>query len=319
MTNLNKSLFLGLIACNIIYSQRECPPCEIVANPNFEITLSNSKWPKIEQGKIIRINSLTDICYENDDIYWPLWKAFSPTVRDWWNDKDSDPWALTTDWNDNYITPAHNFKDCVNDELRWKCGYSYSLRIPENFDKAKNYPLVIFLHGSVNESSYSLTRRIKNIQDFYMAKADEYILASPIKIGIDWSPKKIQDLIEDVKANIKIDINRIYLTGLSMGGRGTFIVASKLENTFAAIMPLSPHHTPYSYLKFSAKVNHIPTFMHHSENDRTSSFKIAKKMYNELSKSNNNIIFDIKNWDHSGWNRIYQDKDKMEWLLSWSK
>ena len=77
-----------------------------------------------------------------------------------------------------------------------------------------------------------------------MSENDEYIIAAPTKLGIDWSPKKIQDLVEDIRVNIKINDNRIYLTGLSMGGRGTFIVASKLPNLFAAIMPLSPHHRP---------------------------------------------------------------------------
>ena len=64
--------------------------------------------------------------------------------------------------------------------------------------------------------------------------------------------EKISDLILDVSSNLKIDENRIYLTGLSMGGRGTFIVASELSDTFAAIMPFSPHHTPYSERKYES-------------------------------------------------------------------
>ena len=58
----------------------------------------------------------------------------------------------------------------------------------------------------------------------------------------------------DIKSNLKIDENRIYLTGLSMGGRGTFIVAAGLPQIFAAIMPLSPHHGPFSYVPLAEKV-----------------------------------------------------------------
>lgn len=319
MKKFLKYFFLSFITLANTYSQVECPPCDIAANPDLEVTKSKTQWPDLKKGEIIRINSLTNICYEGEDIYWTLWKIFGNHVENWWTKENSDPWALTTNWVNHYKPPKYNFKDCVNDELRWKCGYSYSLRLPENFNKDKDYPLVVFLHGSVGESPRSLTGRTWTLNNFYMSKNDEYIIASPTKIGIDWSAKKIQDLIEDVKENINIDKGRIYLTGLSMGGRGTFIVASKLPNTFAAIMPLSPHHEPYSYLKLAEKVSDIPIFMHHSTNDNTSSFSMAKKMYDTLSKSNRNIIFDIKSWDHSGWNRIYKDKDIIQWLLSWEK
>ena len=59
--------------------------------------------------------------------------------------------------------------------------------------------------------------------------------------------------------------------------------------------------------------------MHHSTNDATSSFSLAQKMFDKLSETNENIVFDIKNWNHSGWHLIYRDKEKMEWLLSWKK
>ena len=142
---------------------------------------------------------------------------------------------------------------------------------------------------------------------------------APIKLGVDWNAKKIQDLIEDIKVNLKIDNNRIYLTGLSMGGRGTFIVASKLPKTFAAIMPLSPHHQPYSYLPLSEKVSHLPIFLHHSKNDKTSKFSMAESMYNKLSINNDNIRFDIGNSGHSGWSKIYENEKNITWFLSWKK
>ena len=127
------------------------------------------------------------------------------------------------------------------------------------------------------------------------------------------------DFLEDIKSNLKIDLDRIYLTGLSMGGRGTFIVASQLPNIFAAIMPLSPHHTPYSYLPLVEKVSHLPTFLHHSTNDSTSKFSVAQNMFNKLKKINKNIVFDIGNSGHSGWNKIYRNPKNIEWLLSWKK
>ena len=307
-------IIITLIFPLVVFAQIECAPCSINAKSDLEITKIKSDWPEINQGELIKVNSLTNVLYENDDKYWEIWDR-----KPWWTNQKSDPWIEGTDWTDNYIEPNHNFEDCVNDSLRWLCGYSYVLRIPKNFKKNKKYPLVIFLHGGISSNARSLTRRAKSIENFYMPENDEYIIAAPIKLGVDWSPKRIQDVVNDVQSNMKINNKRIYLTGLSMGGRGTFIVAAQLPNLFAAIMPFSPHHQPYSYVDLSEKIKHIPTYLHHSKNDKTSKFSMAELAYNELSKINNNVEFNIGNSGHSGWGKLYADKEIINWLLSWKK
>jgi len=293
---------------------QDCPPCEVIANSDMEITSIKSSWPKIKNKSIVKINSLTNILYENQDDYWELWKRPS-----WWMKEGRDPWTEDPIWGDGYIEPNLNFNSCVNDNLRWKCGYSYVLRFPENFKKNKKYPLVVFLHGGINSDPRRLNGRVLTVNNFFIPENDQYIIASPIKLGIDWSPKKIQDVIADIESQLKIDKKRIYLTGLSMGGRGTFIVAAELPDLFAAIMPLSPHHTPYSYLNLASKVSHLPIFLHHSTNDKTSKFSVAEKMSEELKKLNANVVFDVGEFGHSGWNKIYKNPENINWLLSKKK
>ena len=309
-----KKLPLILLFIPIIFFGQDCPPCEVIANPEMEITSIKSSWPKIKNKSIVKINSLTNILYENQDDYWEQWKRPS-----WWMREGRDPWTEDPIWGDGYIEPNLNFNSCVNDNLRWKCGYSYVLRFPENFKKNKKYPLVVFLHGGINSNPRKLNSRILTVNSFFIPENDQYIIASPIKLGIDWSPKKIQDVIADIESQLKIDKKRIYLTGLSMGGRGTFIVAAELPDLFAAIMPLSPHHTPYSYLNLASKVSHLPIFLHHSTIDKTSKFSVAEKMSVELKKLNANMLFDIGNFGHSGWNKIYKNPENINWLISWKK
>ena len=309
-----KKLILLLLFIPLIFFGQDCPPCEVIANPEMEITSIKSSWPKIKNKSIVKINSLTNILYENEDDYWEQLKRPS-----WWMKEGRDPWTEDPIWGDGYIEPNLNFNSCVNDNLRWKCGYSYVLRFPENFKKNKKYPLVVFLHGGINSNPRKLNSRILTVNSFFIPENDQYIIASPIKLGIDWSPKKIQDVIADIESQLKIDKKRIYLTGLSMGGRGTFIVAAELPDLFAAIMPLSPHHTPYSYLNLASKVSHLPIFLHHSTNDKTSKFSVAEKMSDELKKLNANMLFDIGNFGHYGWNKIYKNPENINWLISWKK
>ena len=75
------------------------------------------------------------------------------------------------------------------------------------------------------------------------------------------------------------------------------------------------HATKYS----PEKIKHIPTYLHHSKNDKTSKFSMAELAYKELSKINNNVEFNIGNSGHSGWGKLYADKEIINWLLSWKK
>ena len=163
----------------------------------MEITTSKLDWPELSSDNIIRINTLTNIQYQGDDKYWKSW------YNAWWIKDKSDPWSPTSDWVNNYIEPNNEFKSCTNDKLRWKCGYSYNIKLPQNFKKNKKYPLLIFLHGGVREYPRSLTWKIKGLENFHVSESDPYIIAAPFKLGIDWSPKRILDMLEDIKSNAK--------------------------------------------------------------------------------------------------------------------
>lgn len=309
-----KALFLLLLGIFSLNAQEKCPPCEIFANNGMNITKGQKKWPEIKKQTLLKINSLTPINYGNR-LNYKNKKLFR-----WWLKEGLDPWSNSPYWGDNYVKPDHQFKDCVNDSLRWQCGYSYVIKLPDQFNKNKKYPVIIFLHGGVVARPKSLERRQETLDAFNIPNEDPSILAAPIRLEWDWDAKKIQDMIMDIKSNLKIDENRIYLTGLSMGGRGTFIVAAGLPQTFAAIMPLSPHHGPFSYVPLAEKVANIPTWLHHSTNDKTSKFSVAKEMADQLDSINTNFVFNVGDFGHSGWKKeIYSNPDYIRWLLSWNK
>ena len=309
-----KALFLLLLGIFSLNAQEKCPPCEIFANNGMNITKGQKKWPEIKKQTLLKINSLTPINYGNR-LNYKNKKLFR-----WWLKEGLDPWSNSPYWGDNYVKPDHQFKDCVNDSLRWQCGYSYVIKLPDEFNKKKKYPVIIFLHGGVVARPKSLERRQETLDAFNIPNEDPSILVAPIRLEWDWNAKKIQDMIMDIKSNLKIDENRIYLTGLSMGGRGTFIVAAGLPQTFAAIMPLSPHHGPFSYVPLAEKVANIPTWLHHSTNDKTSKFSVAKEMADQLDSINTNFVFNVGDFGHSGWKKeIYSNPDYIRWLLSWNK
>ena len=196
-----------------------------------------------------------------------------------------------------------------------KLGYRFGVKIPSEYQNSdRYYPVVVFLHGGKDARAEQIEWWFKA---FYSSNQDPYILLFPAKKEWEWSPRKIFDVIEDVQKNMRIDKDRIYLTGLSMGGRGTYIVAAKLPHYFAALMPLSPHHQPYSYLSLASKVSHLPIWMSHGTADKISSYDIASQMAEELKKENAYIKFrTIEGGEHRGWRAIYRSADRINWLLS---
>ena len=67
-----------------------------------------------------------------------------------------------------------------------------------------------------------------------MSESDPYLFLTPIRLKIDWDAKNIFEVIKDIKENVNVDETRIYVTGLSMGDRRTFIVAARQLDTFTS-------------------------------------------------------------------------------------
>ena len=197
----------------------------------------------------------------------------------------------------------------------WMCGYIYGVKVPSIYSKTeRKFPLVIFLHGGLTSPPGG---KHWLASTFHIPEEDPYILAIPSKFEWDWNPTKVLDVITDIKSNMRIDEERIYLTGLSMGGRGTFITAAAIPEMFAAIMPLSPHHQPYSYVSLAEKISSIPIWISHGDQDKISSYQMAYQMKNELKKYGADITFNtITDGRHCCWHSIYEDPEVIKWLLS---
>ena len=253
------------------------PPCNITANEGMNPTSNPTEWSGMQIGQWLAIDGLTDVSYTSIEY-----------------DDESDVE--------------------VDERLVWMCGYTYSVKVPVGYNSSNAYPVFLFLHGQLLDSVFFNNMLTNN---FHMPEDDKYIIVRPSKLESDWNPKKALDVLEDVKSNLNVDDDRIYLTGLSMGGRGTFIVAAALPDYFAAIMPLTPHHGPYSYLPLAEDVAHLPIWMSHGTADSTSSYEMAAQMAENLTDLGAEIIFEtVVDGEHGGWFNIYTDSVAMEWMLS---
>ncbi|MFO8000542.1 MAG: alpha/beta hydrolase-fold protein, partial [Marinilabilia sp.] len=136
---------------------------------------------------------------------------------------------------------------------------SYALYLPENFEPEKTYPLVVMLHGAMSNHRLALRRVFgkTNLPGESDAEAsryfpewdnEEYIVVAPYARGtmgyVGIPEEDVMQVIEKTRKDFNIDRNRIYLTGLSMGGGGTLFIGLSRPDLFAAIAPVCPAPPP---------------------------------------------------------------------------
>lgn len=202
---------------------------------------------------------------------------------------------------------------------------SYIIYLPTDYDSAKNYPLVVLLHG-YGGSVY--VERAATENDALMNNCEEkdVILVCPNgrhKLPYEYggymnkSMEDVLQVIEDVKVNYTIDTGRIYLTGLSMGGYGTWNISSKHPEIFAAIAPLCGYGEDDIDLQ---QLVEIPVYAFHGDQDATVSNRITISMVNSLKNLGGNVTYlELKGYGHNIWDYVYEEMDLLEWFLQYHK
>ena len=142
--------------------------------------------------------------------------------------------------------------------------------VPSSYDKSKAFPLVIALHGmGGDENSYFQAYA----QGAFKVEAEKrgYVVAcpkgrKPASMYIGDAEKDVMDVIAEMRRAYNIDSDRIYLTGHSMGGYGTWSVAMSHPDVFAALAPVAGgSNNPMGM----SKIAHIPQIVIHGDNDPT--------------------------------------------------
>lgn len=204
----------------------------------------------------------------------------------------------------------------VSDEV----SIPYLQYLPDGFDSSdqtKKYPLILFLHGR-GESRGPLAI-VKKWGPPRLAdeKGLPYILISPQCPKESWwhhddQQELLMKLLAHVRKKFPVDKKRIYLTGLSMGGFGSWELASRSPETFAAVAPICGGGDP----KKAAKLIEIPIWNWHGEADSVVPIAKSTEMVEAVKKAGGEKIkFTIlKGVDHVSWPQAYNDPEFWKWI-----
>jgi predicted peptidase len=200
-------------------------------------------------------------------------------------------------------------------EITVKARLNYLLYLPADYGKTDQaWPLVLFLHGA-GESGSDLKRvKIHGPPKLAAAgKALPFILVSPQSPGRGWDPNILTAMLDDVIANHKVDKDRVYLTGLSMGGYGTWALAAAHPEKFAAIAPICGGGNPAD----AKKLKDLPIWVFHGGKDTTVPPAQSERMVNALKEAGaEKVKFTVyPDAGHDSWTATYNNPEFFDWLL----
>lgn len=151
-----------------------------------------------------------------------------------------------------------------------------------------------------------------------MLKGYEFICIAPQCPAESYWPVMTEELFIFLKHcidTLPVDTGRIYLTGLSMGGYGTWQLAMQYPKAFAAIAPICGGTWPIGL--FLEKIKHIPTWVFHGAKDSVVPFSQSATPVALLNEMNANIKFTAyPELDHDSWTITYENPKFYEWLFS---
>lgn len=193
----------------------------------------------------------------------------------------------------------------------------YLLHLPPGYDPAagKKWPLVIFLHGA-GERGDNLDL-VKVHGPPKMAEKDAslpYIIVSPqCPTGKRWDNIPLMTAwLNQLETELKVESSRIYLTGLSMGGYGTWKWAAAAPNRFSAIVPICGGGDPAT----AERIKSLPTWVFHGDKDQAVPISQSQKMVDAIKAAGGEPKFTIyEGVGHDSWTATYANGDVWKWML----
>jgi predicted peptidase len=215
----------------------------------------------------------------------------------------------------------------------------YMLFVPQGYQpKGKKWPLMLFLHGLGECSNDDLTlvkihgpaKLVDTRPDFpfvlitpqcpppggYDPSKPSTLTSEQIIDLVDhaWKPDELIQLVDHVVKNLNIDREQMYVTGLSMGGYGSWRLAATYPDRFAAAVIICGGGEPE---KMARSLSRVPIWAFHGEKDTTVPVSESQRMVDAVKRAGGDVRLTIyPNVQHNSWAQTYDNPEVYKWLLA---
>jgi predicted peptidase len=190
----------------------------------------------------------------------------------------------------------------------------YLLYLPKDYAGKPAWPLMLFLHGAGERGDNLDVVKVHGPPKLIAAgKEFPFIVVSPqCPKGRWWNAFELAALLDEISEKYKVDQDRIYVTGLSMGGFGTWSLAAYQPKRFAAIMPICGGGDAIVTKLFKT----VPAWVFHGAKDSVVPVERSEVMVDALEKAAGTVKFTVyPEAGHDAWTETYANPEVYQWLL----
>ena len=218
----------------------------------------------------------------------------------------------------------------------------YRLLLPDNYDAAKKYPLIFFLHGAGERGTDNELQLVHGAKLFLkddVRKNFPAIIVIPqcpassfwsnVNFVTDSSGKRTfnfqeggeptiamklaQELLFSIITTYPVSKKQIYAGGLSMGGMGTFEIVRRNPELFAAAFPICGGGNPAT----ASQLKKVKWWVFHGAKDDVVPPQLSEEMVNALKKKKATVKFTLyPNANHNSWDSAFAEPDLLSWLFA---
>jgi predicted peptidase len=203
-------------------------------------------------------------------------------------------------------------------------GKGYMLYLPEGYEDNpdKTWPLIFFLHGNGDRGDN--IHLLAKASPFMMIREKgplPFIIIAPLLSASrkEFPLKYMEGVLAEAQAAYRVDPKRIYVTGLSLGGKAAYRFAVQHPDTFAALAALSAYADPETLPKLG-RIKDLPVWAIHGIDDTIVPLALDQKTVHALNAAGGNVTFTVLGGhDHDTWSDTYSDPSFYNWLLQYRR
>jgi predicted esterase len=205
-------------------------------------------------------------------------------------------------------------------------GLKYLLHVPEDYgtDPQKQWPLLMYLHGTMPGSDLDSLQRISNVGDIVQQSGSHFIIVAPRGEGQHefWATgemlRSLDSLLEEIQTTLSVDSRRIYIIGYSAGGNGTWALGLRYPDRFAALAPAAGYYGwPFTVSENICNLKDVPVWVFHGAKDDVVPLSAAQMLVDALEACSGNVQFTVfPDAGHEISEQVYSNPDLYDWLLS---
>lgn len=199
-------------------------------------------------------------------------------------------------------------------------GFGYYVYFPNDYDKNKQYPMIVFLHGAGERGNGKDELALLENHGFpryfkeKMMEVNAIVLAPQCQSGLVWNQQvfALKDFIVEMIKKYNADSDRVSLTGMSMGGFGTWEMAITYPELFSGIVPICGGGMAWR----TDALKGMPVWAFHGDKDPAVNISNSEEMVACVRKHTPANFTVFKGVAHNSWDPAYLETKVIKWLLA---